>query len=274
MKSAHTLAVLVAVLSTACGPSRTKKDDEPGPEARQYAERACQAIRDCDCVSRFEASEDCVAAYTARFNAALEEGLELDTECFESALSGMSDCQGRDLEGEPPACVVLRGDRKGGEECSRHYDLPGLEVNPCGAGLLCGSPSCIAEGSMAEPYPPRSAGETCSLTTPIACGVGAVYCDYDETCAPTADLGGMCNHPQGCYSDADPVYCRGVHGPGDVGQCETKLAIDAACDPLDYFPCSGARCDPATSRCTSDEAEPICVNAELAPAWPNRDETE
>lgn len=250
-----------------------------GDEGRRYAADACEALESCGCVSHFDSRSSCQSTLEARFELARDVGLSLDLDCFEASLASMARCDPVPLTYEPPACFVLHGDKREGDYCSRRADLPGLDVGECRVGLTCRDRRCVPEGAdVGFPAPPEDPGTECDPTTPVACGVGSVYCGAGDTCASVAGLGEACDHALGCefIDEVADVYlfCRGVHGPGDIGVCTGAIPTGAPCDPLDYAPCESAgRCDPDLKVCTDESASVhFCREAEFYVAWPHHAE--
>lgn len=255
MRAAH-LTIISALL--ACGPDQGK--EPKGDEAKRYAEKVCGAIEACGCFDHYGSEELCENQLSGRFKALQDAGLNVQVGCFEQVVDdgGVDDCSPSDEAPTEWLCTVLRGETREGEPCSDHYlELPPFDASECAEGLSCVDGVCAPEGT---PGQVRAVGDACIWEQSGSCNDFTLYCDSNNVCQPTIEVGGACDSFFACLGNLDEnnvgAYCEGVADDG-IGACARKSVVGEACDPEDWHPCAEAALEPTVAWC--DPAQDVCI---------------
>lgn len=244
-------AALVSFVLLGCGPSRVELPPPATEEGRQVAKALCAVRQACGCSdARFASDEECKSEVASIFDAAVEGGLILDSECLQAALDSeiIQGCPTWPWQPEMLSCIVLQGSKGEGERCTTYSGLQPFSVSDCNEGLLCHDGKCRADFT---PPAPLQSGDSCNRD--VGCGTVDLYCGRDGRCHELRDEGDSCDDYMACGGG---LYCRGL-GAAKTGTCVMRVAAGGACEPKDWgacdspdFPDTVYWCDSGTSTCT------------------------
>lgn len=244
-------AGVFAVFSlTGCGPSQVEPPPPSTAEGRKVAKALCAAREVCGCSdARFTSTAQCESEIASIFDAAVQDGLVLDSACLEVGLESeiVQECPTWPWRPEDLPCAILRGTKEQGQPCKSYSTLQPLSVSDCNEGLFCYDGTCQAE---LPPIPAKLPGDLC--TKDAGCGAVDLYCGQDQTCHSLRTSGQSCDDYLAC---GNGLYCEGL-GAGTTGICAPRVETGGACNPKDWggcespdFPNSVYWCDSQTSTC-------------------------
>lgn len=236
-------------------------------DAMVWRDAACSAIQRCvdqcgplgpdeDLMNACSWSPDGKAGYLDALNAARDEGLRFDRECFDRHIEDLAerDCDAvEDALAWPWTCPILSGSQQEGEPCVRT-----LSGSDCARGLACMSvfDDASSVSQCVDVNVPPAAEEPCWYPNDFGrrshCGPGATCIDGTCVAAHASGSSCACSHESSgawiCEPCEQGYFCM---PPSEVGGAEgicapqllegQECSYDTDCEYECAFVDSGAR---------------------------------